>query len=277
MSTDKKFLEVEEAATWLNKACGAVDLAIVLGSGLGAFGDELKDATRIPYQDIPFAPVPHVTGHAGQLIVGSLGGKRIAALSGRVHAYEGLELERVTFLGRAIARAGVKRFVLTNAAGSVNVDFRPGDLMVLRDHLNLSTKNPLIGPNRDEWGPRFLDMTSTYDKAFAELIFATAKEQGVSLREGVYAGLMGPTYETPAEIRMLRVLGADAVGMSTVSEAIALRHMGVRLAGISCITNLGAGMGHASLSHQEVKETADRVASTFVKLLSAALPKLAAA
>ena len=253
-------------------------LGVVLGSGLGAFADKLTNAVKIPYGDIPHAPLSKVPGHAGALVIGELagvaGGLRIAVLSGRVHAYEGHSWERVTFLVRLLARLGVKGAVLTNAAGGVNLSFTPGDLMLITDHLNMLGGSPLVGENEERFGPRFVDMTHAYDKAFQAQFIAAAEAQGVKLQRGVYAAMLGPTYETPAEIRMLRTMGADAVGMSTVPETIALRHLGVRVAALSCITNAAAGISGETLSHAEVKEVADRSADAFIRLLAAALPRL---
>lgn len=252
-------------------------MGVVLGSGLGAFAERLQGAVTIPYGDIPHAPVSKVQGHAGALVIGELGGVRMAVLSGRVHAYEGHSWERVTFLVRMLARWGVKGAVLTNAAGGVNLGFTPGDLMLITDHLNMLGGSPLVGDNEERFGPRFVDMTHAYDKAYQAHFVAAAAEQKVKLQRGVYAAMLGPTYETPAEIRMLRTMGADAVGMSTVPETIALRHLGVRVAALSCITNAAAGISGDTLSHAEVKEVADRSADAFIRLLAAALPRLATA
>ncbi len=271
-------LEALSAATESLKKHGpAPALAVVLGSGLGAFAEQLNNPTRISYVDIPRAPSTHVQGHAGVLVLGEIAGLRVAVLSGRVHAYEGHGWERATFLVRALARWGSKSFLLTNAAGGVNESFQPGDLMLLKDHLNLTGGSPLLGENDDSVGPRFLDLTEAYDRKYQDVIRAAAKESNVPLREGVYAGLLGPSYETPAEIRMLRTLGADAVGMSTVAETIALRHLGVRVAAISCITNAGAGISGVALSHAEVKEVADKSAGRFIALLTASLKGIASA
>lgn len=267
---------LQQAAAWLQEELGPPPpIAIVLGSGMGAFGEELQDARSVPYAKIPNALQSTVVGHAGKLICGRIGGTRVLALSGRVHAYEGHDQERVAFLVRAIATWGVARVVITNAAGGVNLAYKPGDLMLIVDHINLSGRNPLIGMNDDAVGPRFLDLTRAYDPTMTDVLRQAALQAEVALREGVYCALSGPTYETPAEIRMLRVLGADAVGMSTVPETIALRHMGVRVAAVSCITNAGAGITGQELSHQEVKEVADAAASRLIKLFSLALPRMA--
>lgn len=250
-------------------------VALVLGSGLGAFGDSIDGATALPYSEVPGFPTSAVAGHKGQFIVGDVGGVRCIVLQGRVHAYEGWDPQDVVFGVRTLAMLGVKAVVLTNAAGGINPKLSRGDLMIISDHLNLAGWNPLCGPNDDRLGPRFPDMTDAYDPVLSAAIRAAGDRVGAALQRGVYAGLMGPSYETPAEIGMVRTLGADAVGMSTVPECIALRHMGVRVAGISCITNLAAGISPSPLSHDEVKETGARVARQFVALLKEAVPRMA--
>ncbi len=258
---------------------GAADapVALVLGSGLGAFGDSVEGATALPYSEVPGFPTSAVAGHKGQFVIGDVGGVQTIVLQGRVHAYEGWAPEDVVFGVRTLAMLGVKAVVLTNAAGGLNPDFEAGDLMLIRDHLNMSGWNPLCGPNDERLGPRFPDMTDAYDPALTGALIAAGDRVGTALKRGVYAGLMGPSYETPAEIAMLRTMGADSVGMSTVPECIALRHMGVRVAGISCITNLAAGISPEPLSHEEVKETGARVARQFVALLKDGVPRLAEA
>ena len=251
-------------------------LGVVLGSGLGAWAERLDSATSIPYSEIPGMPVSTVQGHAGKLWIGKTKGVAVACLQGRVHMYEGHEPERAVFGSRLLARLGAKAVLLTNAAGGLSPWFAPGDLMLIRDHLNLMFKNPLIGPNEAALGPRFPDMTTTYDPALAAATREAAISLGVRLHEGIYAGLLGPSYETPAEIRMLRTLGADAVGMSTVPEAIALRHMRVPVTGISCITNLAAGISPHELSHAEVEEAANQAKPRFVSLVSAWIDRAAA-
>ncbi|MEZ4297940.1 MAG: purine-nucleoside phosphorylase [Polyangiaceae bacterium] len=261
----------------LNEAASAVRartdhvpvLGVVLGSGLGAWAEGLEAAVAIPYGDIPHMAVSTVQGHPGKLWLGRLGGVTVACLQGRVHMYEGHEPERVVFGARLLARLGARAVLLTNAAGGLSPWFAAGDLMLMRDHINLMCKNPLIGPNEAELGPRFPDMTHTYDHGLAAAGRGAATSLGVRLHEGVYAGLLGPSYETPAEIRMLRTLGVDAVGMSTVPEAIALRHMRVPVTGISCITNLAAGISPHELSHAEVEEAAALARPRFVSLVSA--------
>ncbi len=243
-------------------------VGVVLGSGLGAFGDTVaaRAGAKIPYHDIGL-PSSAIVGHAGNLCVGDVGSVKVACLQGRVHGYEGHSPDRVVFAVRALARWGCKAFILTNAAGGVNPALEPGDLMLLADHLNLMGWNPLSGPNDDKLGARFVDLTVAYDKDLRAEAHAAARDANVVLREGVYCALSGPTYETPAEVRMLRVLGADAVGMSTVPEVVALRHLGVRCVAISCITNKGAGLSQGLLDHAEVQEVADRTRAGFVGVL----------
>jgi purine-nucleoside phosphorylase len=243
------------------------EVGVVLGSGLGGWADTLADATKIPYSDVPHMPRSTVVGHAGNLVVGTAGSTRVACLQGRVHLYEGHEPARVVFAVRVLASLGCKAVLLTNAAGGLRRGFAPGDLMLLTDHLNLLGRNPLVGPNEDSLGPRFPDMTYAYDPDLRRLARETAVATGQTLHEGVYAGLLGPSYETPAEIEMLRRLGADAVGMSTVPEVIALRHLGVRAAAVSCITNLAAGMSPEKLDHAEVEAAAKEARARFVALL----------
>lgn len=260
--------QLAEAAARV-RGLGAQDpvVGVVLGSGLGAFGDSLADLVKLPYAEIPHMPRSSVVGHPGNLCLGRVGAARIACLQGRVHAYEGHDLDRVTFGVRLLAELGCRAVLLTNAAGGVKAGFSPGDLMLIVDHLNLMGRNPLVGPNDDRAGPRFPDMTRAYDAELCALARAIAGELGVTLQEGVYAGLLGPSYETPAEIRMLRTLGADAVGMSTVPEVLVLRHRGVRVGAMSCITNLGAGLSDSLLDHSEVEETAKKTRERFTSLL----------
>lgn len=269
MDSATYFERVEQAAAEVRKRAGGAvpDVAVVLGSGLGDFAGQLKDATSIPYGGIPNWPAATVIGHEGRLVVGSLGGKRVAALSGRAHFYEGHDLRTVTFATRVLGRLGVKVLILTNAAGGINVTLTPGLLMIMDDHINLLGSNPLVGSNDDRFGPRFPDMSEVYSKRLRGLADAVAQTQGLPIGHGVYVAVHGPSYETPAEIRAFRTLGADAVGMSTVPEAIAARHMGVEVLGISCITNAAAGVLPQPLNHSEVMEVAQRVKGAFAALL----------
>jgi len=248
-------------------------VGVVLGSGLGAFGDTLARGVKIPYGDVGF-PSSSIMGHAGNLCLGWVGDVPVACMQGRVHAYEGHPPDRVVFGVRALARWGCSSFVLTNAAGGANPALEPGDLMLIVDHLNMMGWNPLTGPNDESLGARFVDMTTAYDLELRRLAHESAREAQVVLREGIYCGLPGPSYETPAEIRMARGLGADAVGMSTIPEVIALRHLGARVCAISCVTNKGAGISRAPLDHKEVQEVADRTRSSFVSVLERLVARL---
>ena len=242
-------------------------VAVVLGSGLGGFAEDFEEAVSIPYEDIPGFKRSTAQGHAGRLVIGKVDSVPILAMQGRVHYYEGYSLEEVTFPIRAFALLGIKTLILTNAAGGINVQLQQGALMVLSDHLNLMGVNPLVGPNDERFGPRFPDMSTVYSPELQELVVEEAKSIGVEVRRGIYGGLSGPSYETPAEILMLRNLGADAVGMSTVPEAIVARHMGLEVLGISCITNMAAGLSDQPINHEEVMATGDRVRGTFTELL----------
>jgi purine-nucleoside phosphorylase len=252
-------------------------VGLVLGSGLGAFADTLQRPHVIEYRDIPHFPVSGVEGHAGRLVVGELHGVTVAAMQGRVHFYEGHDLVKVTFPIRALVLLGAKTLVITNAAGGVNPAYQPGELVLLADHLNLFPEGPLRGGHDPRLGPRFPDMTRAYAPELRDLARRVGKDLGLDLAEGVYAGLPGPSYETPAEVRMLRGLGADLVGMSTVPEVIVANHQGARVLGISCVTNLAAGITGERLSHDEVTETAARVRKTFSALLSGIIQALGAA
>jgi purine-nucleoside phosphorylase len=268
--------QVDEAVRAVKGRAGEAvpDVAVVLGSGLGDFADRLTGATSIPYEELPNWPASKVIGHAGKLVIGSLGGKRVAALSGRAHFYEGHDLRTVSFAARVIGRLGVKALILTNAAGGINVALTPGTLMVIDDHINLLGSNPLIGPNEDTWGARFPDMSEVYAKRLRALADDVARQQGLRIGHGIYVALHGPSYETPAEIRFLRAIGADAVGMSTVPEAIVARHMGVEVLGISCITNAAAGVLPQPLNHDEVMEVARQVRGAFAALLEGIIGRL---
>jgi purine-nucleoside phosphorylase len=252
-------------------------IALVLGSGLGAFADEFAGATKIPYAKIPHFPQSTAIGHAGRLVIGKVGATPVAGMQGRVHLYEGYSAKDVAFPIRVFARMGVKAVILTNAAGGIKREFVQGKLVVISDHINLQGVNPLTGPNDERFGLRFHDMTSAYDRRFREMAVGEGNRMGIGLYEGVYAGLLGPSYETPAEIRYLRAIGADLVGMSTVPEVIAARHSGIRVLGISCVTNAAAGILDQPLNHLEVLETAERVKGQFIGLLKAVIPRIAEA
>jgi len=266
---------VGEAAEAVRARCGEIpETAIVLGSGLGDFADTLTEAIVTPYTDLPHWPAARVIGHNGHLVVGNVGGRCVAALAGRAHYYEGYDLATVVFATRVMARLGVKRIILTNAAGGINTAFAQGALMVIDDHINLIGSNPLIGPNDARFGQRFPDMTETYSLRLRRIADDAGRAAGISLAHGVYVAAHGPSYETPAEIRFYRQIGGDAVGMSTVPEAIAARHMGLEVLGISCITNMAAGVQPGSLVHDEVMETARRVRGSFIALLEGILERL---
>jgi purine-nucleoside phosphorylase len=266
--------EVTEAAEAVRKIATAPTAAVVLGSGLGDFAGTLSDAVSIPYGQLPHWPVSRVIGHEGRLVVGQVKGRTIAALAGRVHAYEGHDLRTVTFSIRVLGLLGVKTLILTNAAGGINTSFASGALMVIDDHINLTGSNPLVGPNEDNFGPRFPDMTEVYARRLRGIADRAGAAIGLTLSHGVYAALLGPSYETPAEIRYLRAIGADAVGMSTAVEAIAARHMGIEVLGISCISNMAAGVLPQPLDHNEVLETTRRVRDRFMALLEGILGAL---
>lgn len=262
--------QLDEAAASVRTRSPLVPrVGVVLGSGLGAFADSLAGAISVPYGEIPHFPVSTAVGHAGKLVLGTTrDGVPLAVMAGRVHYYEGYPLQQVAFPVRVLARLGVRSVVLTNAAGAVNTAYRPGDIMVMTDHLNLMGSNPMIGPNEASLGERFFDMTTAYDRALCDAAEAACRAAGITVHRGVYAALTGPSYETPAEIRMLRTLGADGVGMSTVPEVIAARHMGLRVAGLSCMTNMAAGVLDAPLDHQEVLEVGERVREKLIEALT---------
>jgi purine-nucleoside phosphorylase len=249
-------------------------IGLVLGSGLGGFADSLTDATRISYAEIPAFPRSTAIGHAGQMVIGNAGSVRVAVMQGRVHLYEGYSAHEVAFPMRVFGRMGIHSVILTNAAGGINLNYQQGALVLHRDHINLQGANPLTGPNDDRFGVRFPDMTHAYEKSYREWARDEAGKLGMTLHEGVYAALLGPNYETPAEIQYLRAIGADLVGMSTVFEVIAARHMGIRVLAISCVTNMAAGILDQPLSHQEVMETGERVKTSFEALLRAVLPRV---
>ena len=270
-----EFVRAETAAKFIQKKTRMrPKIALVLGSGLGAFADEFAQATRIPYSKIPHYPRSTAIGHAGQLVIGTVEGVEVAGMQGRVHLYEGYSAKELAFPIRVFARMGVKAIILTNAAGGVKREFIEGRLVVISDHINLLGVNPLAGPNEDKFGGRFPDMTAAYDKRFRELTLAEGRLLGLNLGEGVYAAVAGPSYETPAEVRYLRSIGADLVGMSTVPEVIAARHSGLRVLGISCVTNAAAGVLDQPLDHKDVLETAERMKGQFTGLLRAVIPDL---
>ena len=250
-------------------------IALILGSGLGAFADEFANATRIPYKKIPHFPQSTAIGHAGQLVIGNVGDIPVVGMQGRVHLYEGYTAKQVAFPIRVFQRAGIKAAVITNAAGGINLSYSRGALVALRDHINYQAANPLIGPNDDRFGPRFPDMTHAYDKDFRKFVAEEGKLLNLNLHEGVYLALQGPNYETPAEIHAFRALGADLVGMSTVPEVLAARHSQMRVLGISCVTNMAAGVTGEALTAEEVFETGARVKNDFIALLKAVIPRIA--
>ena len=247
---------------------------LVLGSGLGSFADSLTDATKIPFAEIPAFPRSTALGHAGQLVIGKAGSIPVAAMQGRVHLYEGYSPQQVAFPMCVFGRMGIRSVILTNAAGGINLSYQQGALVLIRDHISLQGSNPLVGPNDDRFGVRFPDMTYAYAKDYRAIAREEAAKLGMSLHEGVYAALLGPSYETPAEINYLRTIGADLVGMSTVFEVIAARHLEMKVLAISCVTNMAAGILDQSLSHQEVMETGETVKTTFEALLRAVLPRM---
>lgn len=249
-------------------------IGVVLGSGLGAFADELSPATRLSYAQIPNFPLSTVEGHAGALVIGTLGDVSVAVMQGRVHLYEGYSAKDVVFPMRVLGRLGIRAVILTSAAGAINLEYRQGELVVIRDHLNLQGPNPLVGPNDERFGVRFPDMSQAYCQEYRDIAIREATRLRIGVREGIYAGLAGPSFETPAEIRYLKAIGADLVGMSTVLEVIVARHMGIRVLGISCATNMAAGILNQTLSHKEVIETGERVKRQFVALLRAMIPEI---
>jgi purine-nucleoside phosphorylase len=269
------FERAEEAAAAIRERIKVNPrVAIVLGSGLGSFADRIEDPVAIPYTAIPHFPQPTVEGHSGRLVVGAVAGAPIMVMQGRVHAYEGYTPEEVTFPVRVLGRLGITTLVVTNAAGGVRLDLQQGQLVLLSDHINLTGRSPVVGPNNERLGQRFFDMTDAYAKRLRLLAHAAAKRQGISLPEGVYLGLSGPSFETPAEIRAFRGWGADLVGMSTVHEVIVARHMGIEVLGISCVTNMAAGILDQPINHEEVMETGARAQHDLTKLLAELLPAL---
>jgi len=272
-----EFEKAESAAAFLlSQTKLRPRIGLVLGSGLGGMADELAGAVRIPYHDIPAFPRSTAVGHAGQMVIGSDAGIPVAVMQGRVHQYEGYSPQETAFPMRVFGRMGIRAVILTNAAGGINVSYQQGALVILSDHINLQGRNPLVGDNDERFGPRFPDMTSAYCKQYREIALQEARRLGKTVFEGVYAGLLGPSYETPAEIRYLRTIGADVVGMSTIAEVIAARHTGMKVLAISCVTNMAAGILDQPISHAEVLETGERVKADFSAILRACLPKIVA-
>lgn len=264
---ESEYDRVRETADWLDTQIDTVpDIAMVLGSGLGAMAEEI-DGQAIPYTEIPHFPVSAVEGHAGELVFGELEGRDVVIMSGRVHYYEGWSPEAITLPMRTFGLLGIDRTIITNSAGGANPDFTPGDLMVISDHINLTGFNPLRGENDERFGPRFPDMSDAYTRELREIVHQVGDKLDVSLKEGVYTGMAGPTYETPAEVQMVQNIGGDAVGMSTVPEVIVANHMGMDVVGISCITNMAAGLSADKLEHDEVKEVAAQIRETFISLV----------
>jgi purine-nucleoside phosphorylase len=270
------FARSQRAAKYiLSKSRLRPKIAVVLGSGLGAFADDLTTPTRVPYAKIPGFPKPTVEGHAGRLVIGKVDEIPVAAMQGRVHLYEGYSVKDVVYPMRVLRQMGIQAAILTNAAGAINLNFSQGALVAIRDHLSLNGVNPLVGPNEDRFGPRFPDMSRAYYPKYREIAIAEGRRLGIDVKEGVYAALSGPSFETPAEIRYLRTIGADMVGMSTVPEVIVARHMGIRVLGISCVTNMAAGILNQPISHAEVMEMGERVRTQFVALLRRVIPRIA--
>ena len=272
-----EFARAERAAKFIRaRARLRPRIALVLGSGLGAFADGMPQAVRVDYAKIPHFPRSTAVGHAGRLVIGEVGAVPVAVMQGRVHFYEGYTQQEVIFPMRVLARLGVRAVILTNAAGGINLEYDQGCLVVLRDHINFQGTNPLIGPNDSRFGERFPDMSRVYEPSYRKIALEEAARLGLGTFEGVYAAMTGPSYETPAEIRALRNIGADLVGMSTVPEAIAASHLGIRVLGISCVTNMAAGILDQPITTEEVIETGERVKHQFVALLSAVIPRIAA-
>ncbi|TDX51181.1 purine-nucleoside phosphorylase [Orenia marismortui] len=264
----KTMQKIQESVNYIKDQAGITpEIALILGSGLGVLADEIENKTEIPYVDIPNFPVSTVEGHAGQLVLGDLEGKKVVAMQGRFHYYEGYDMSFITFPVRVMKILGAEKLLVTNSAGGANRHFNVGDFMIISDHINFTGTNPLIGANEDELGPRFPDMSEAYNKDLIELAERVADDKGITVKKGIYVGFSGPTYETPAEIRMIQVLGGDAVGMSTVPEVIVANHMGMDILGISCITNMAAGILPQPLGHEEVIETAKRVKPKFIELV----------
>lgn len=266
---------VKESCDYLKNCIDYIpDVAVILGSGLGSLSEEVTNKNIIKYENIPHFPKSTVVGHAGQFVCGNLCGKKVIMMQGRFHYYEGYDMKRVTFPVRVLKYLGVNTIIVTNAAGGVNTNFKPGDLMIIEDHINLSGNNPLIGENIDEMGPRFPDMSCAYNKELVKIAKGVAKEEKINVVSGVYCMMSGPTYETPAEVKMVRTLGGDAVGMSTVPEVIVANHQGMKVLGISCITNMASGILDQPLNHEEVIETSNKVKDKFIRLVKGIIKKM---
>lgn len=267
--------KLEEAKQYImEQADVKPTIGLILGSGLGVLADLIDEPIVIQYEDIPHFPVSTVEGHAGELVLGEIQGKHVIIMKGRFHAYEGYGMETVTFPIRVMKALGVERLLVTNASGGINMDYKPGDLMLIEDHINLTARNPLIGPNDDALGVRFPDMSEAYSEKLRNIALSVSKQLHIPLQQGIYVGLLGPSFETPAEIRMLRTLGCDAVGMSTVGEVIVANHAGIDVLGISCISNMAAGILKQPLSHEEVMETTEQAKEKFLKLILGILAEL---
>jgi len=276
MSISDDFSQAEFAAKHIaSKSPIKPAVAIVLGSGLGGFADEMTDAVRISYNDIPHFARSTAVGHAGQLVLGNIGAWPVVVMQGRVHLYEGYPVHSVVFPMRVFSRMGVRAVILTNAAGGINLEYGQGRLVVIKDHINLQGQNPLVGPEDPNLGLRFIDMTQAYSKSYRQIALEAGKRLGIPLGEGVYAAVLGPSYETPAEIRFLRTIGADLVGMSTVPEVIVARQMGIKVLAISCVTNMAAGTTDALINHEEVLEIGRKISGQFKALLRDVIPVIA--
>ncbi len=270
----KDFKEIKRAASIVMHSCGPADIAVILGSGLGGYEEEILDPVEIDYDEIPGFPLSTVPGHAGRFIVGTIAEKRVLVMSGRFHSYEGYSMDKVTLPVRVMSLLGVHTLIVTNAAGAVNESYRPGDLVVLNDFINLSGKNPLRGKNLDRFGPRFPDMSEAFDRELQNIALMEAKAMNLPVKQGVYCFMNGPSYETPAEIRMTRALGADLVGMSTVPETIVARHCGMRVLGISSVTNMAAGVLKQPINHEEVLAVGESIKAPFRKLVTAIIDQM---
>ncbi|SKA82132.1 purine-nucleoside phosphorylase [Caloramator quimbayensis] len=267
--------KISESCSYIKNIINEVpDAAVILGSGLGGLSDEVQNKIIIKYESIPNFPKSTVAGHAGEFVYGNLEGKKVIMMNGRFHFYEGYDMKTVTFAVRVLSSLGIKKLIVTNAAGGVNTSFKPGDLMIIKDHINFTGTNPLIGKNLDDFGPRFPDMSQPYDKELRDIALKAALDKDIKVVEGTYLMMTGPSYETPAEVRMVRILGGDAVGMSTVSEVIAANHSGMRVLGISCITNMACGILDRPLNHEEVIETSNMVKDKFKTLVREIIKRL---